>query len=415
MLDSTIKTVVLEQKESTPRQRLIERSLFPPLCASHQDPGIVIISGMRRTGKSTLLYQLGKPFPGYYLNFDDERLISYSVEDFQRTDEIFHEIYGELDTYYFDEIQNVPGWERFVRRLHDHHKKIYITGSNAHLMSKDLGTHLTGRYYQVTLYPFSFSEFFKFKEIEYSEKDFYTTRGRSKIMAAFNDYLYQGGIPEFLQTQNRDYLQFLYESILYRDIIVKNNIRNDGSVKELMLFVFSNIGKSVSFNKLADALGVKNATTIKDYFSHLEESYMVMLCRKFSYSAKNMIKANKKVYSIDNGMAHYLGLHFSGDYGRLLENLVFLELKRRNKDVYYYSEKNECDFVVKEGRRILQGIQVCYELTDDNRDREVNGLLDVIKEFDLKEGLLLTHSREDEIRMDRKKIQILPVWKWLLE
>lgn len=162
---------------------------------------------------------------------------------FGKADEIFHELYGDRNVYYFDEIQNVSGWERFVRRLRDFRKKVYITGSNAHLMSRELGTHLTGRYLECTLFPFSFREFLRFKNIEFDANDFHTTSGRAKLKRALNGFFDAGGMPEYLATENREYLRTLYESILYRDILVRNKITNETAMRELMLFVFGNIDK----------------------------------------------------------------------------------------------------------------------------------------------------------------------------
>lgn len=409
-----LKTVVLEQNKFQLDRPLISRDVFSTLNKWHEEPGIIIISGLRRCGKSTLLHQMKDLHDGYFLNFDDERLISFSVNDFQKLDEIFYELFGERNIYYFDEIQNVDNWERFVRRLYDFQKKIYITGSNAHLLSKELGTHLTGRYLQCTLFPFSFKEFMRLKEIHYSYDDFFVTAGKAKLKRAFADYFQLGGIPEYLKTENREYIKTLYENILYRDVLVRHNISKEKTMKELMLFALSNVGKQISYNKLKSLVGLKNSTTVKEYFNYLENSYLIFLLSKFSYSLKENIYANKKLYIIDNSFASILGYRFSDDAGRFLENLVLLELKRQNKEIYYFQEKNECDFIVKEGVMIKQAIQVCYEISDENKTREYNGLLAAMKRFQLSEGLLLTYDQEDEDIVENKKINIKPVWKWLL-
>ncbi|MFQ5638924.1 MAG: ATP-binding protein [bacterium] len=415
MKNSDLKTVILEQNSLPLEDSLISRDKFRQVVEWHSDAAVVVISGLRRCGKSTLLHQLRERHKGYYLNFDDERLVAFDIEDFQKADEIFHELYGDRNVYYFDEIQNVSGWERFVRRLRDFLKKVYISGSNARLLSRELGTHLTGRYLECTLYPFSFREFLQFKRIDFETEDFHTTAGRAKLKRSLNGYFETGGMPEYLQTENREYLKTLYESILYRDILVRNKIANETAMRELMLFVFSNIGKLVSFNKLKSMLGLKSPTTVKDYFQYLRNSFLVFLLPKLSYSLKKNIYADKKVYLVDNSFARHLGFRLSGDLGRFLENLVFVELLRRGKEVFYFQEKHECDFVVKTPASVEQAIQVCYEMNPDNEARELNGLLEAMEACRLFEGLILTYDQEDEKNIDNKCLRILPVWKWLLE
>lgn len=415
MKSSDLKTVILEQNSLTFESRLIAREAFQELAAWQKEAAVTVISGLRRCGKSTLLQQLREQHSGYYLNFDDERLVSFRIEDFQKTNEIFHELYGERRTYYFDEIQNVEGWERFVRRLHDARKKVCITGSNARLLSRELGTRLTGRYLQCNLYPFSFGEFLQFKNLVAGPDDFFTTAGRAKLKRAFNLYFESGGMPEFVKTENREYLKSLYESILYRDVLVRHGLTNEKTMKELMLFVLSNIGKQVSYNKLAGVLALKSSTTVKEYFHYLESSYLVILLSKFSHSLQKNIYANKKIYLIDQGFANVLGFRLSRDSGRFLENVVLVELLRRKNELFYFQEKHECDFVIKQGRAMQLAIQVCYELNEDNKAREFAGLMEAMRACRLSEGILLTYDQEDETSLDGKKIRMLPVWKWLLE
>ncbi|MFQ5650064.1 MAG: ATP-binding protein [bacterium] len=415
MKSSDLKSVIVEQNSLPLEAHLISRDKFRQVVQWHSDAAVVVISGLRRCGKSTLLSQLRDKFKGYYLNFDDERLVSFTIEDFQKADEIFHELYGDRTVYYFDEIQNVPDWERFVRRLRDFRKKVYITGSNARLMSRELGTHLTGRYLECTLFPFSFREFLQFKRLNFDEEDSHTTAGRAKLKRALNGYFESGGMPEYLKTENREYLKTLYESILYRDILVRNKVANETAMRELMLFVFSNIGKLVSFNKLRSMLGLKSPTTVKDYFQYLRNSFLVFLLPKLSYSLKKNIYADKKVYLIDTSFARCLGFRLSEDLGRFLENLVFIELLRREQTVFYFHEKYECDFVVTAHASVEQAIQVCYEINRDNEAREINGLLGAMQTYHLNEGLLLTYEQEEDRLIDNKSIRIVPVWKWLLD
>lgn len=381
-----------------------------------EDDRVVVISGIRRCGKSTLLQAIRESNKerDYYLNFDDERLIHFKVDDFQLLLELFGERYGKQTTFYFDEIQNIIGWERFVRRLHDYGNKVYITGSNASMLSKELGTHLTGRYQQIELYPFSFLEYLTLNEIDIHSLDYHNTDNKVVLKAAFNAYFTLGGFPAFLQSKNPEYLKALYESVLYRDVMVRNGITNEQEILELMFFVTSNTSKLVSYNSLAKVIGVKNATTVKQYLGFLQDAYMLSLVPKYDVSVKKQLQNPKKVYGIDVGLMRQLSFQHSDDQGRLLENLVFLELKRHAKKIYYHRNKSECDFVIKEKNRITQAIQVCWSMHDPKtKQRELNGLLEAMTAYQLKEGLILTEDESDSMVIDDKKITIMPVWLWL--
>lgn len=383
-----------------------------------KDKEIIVLSGIRRCGKSTLLQEIRSSLPqnNYFLNFDDERLVHFTVEDFQKLHEIFIEHFGVQTNFFFDEIQNIRGWERFVRRLRDNNNKVYITGSNASMLSKELGTHLTGRYYQNELYPFSFREFLKFKNKALSPQDLYTTRGKAELKQLFNEFFEKGGFPDFLQNGNRQYLKSLYESILYRDIIVRNGLTNEKELLELIYFLAGNVAKLASYNSLAKVINIKNATTVKNYLEYIQNTYLVFAVNKFDYSIKTQIQNPKKFYFIDNALIRELGFFSSDDKGRLLENLVFIELKRRSKEVYYYKNKQECDFVIREKLKIVEAIQVCWSVyNSETRITEINGLTGALSAYNLKKGTILTDSDEDNLQVNGFEIEIKPVWKWLLE
>ncbi len=360
-----------------------------------------IISGIRRCGKSTLARQFLKlKKPVYYLYFEDVSLAEFRVKDFVRLDEVFHEVLGSGGIYFFDEIQNVVGWEVFVRQLVDRNEKVLITGSNASMLSKELGTRLTGRNLKYELFPFSFNEFLRFKK-------------KSASIESFEEYLELGGFPEYLKTNDKDVLRNLFQDIFYRDIIVRNNIRNEADLKSLLAYLSSNIGKNFSYNKLRDSLGIKSVHTVKQFISACENAYLFFTVNKFDYSVKKQLTNSKKLYCIDNALLKLNSFSVSSDSGRLLENLVFLELRKRQKDVFYHFEKKECDFVIKEGMGIIQAIQVCYLLNDENKQREIDGLLEAMEIYKLKEGLLLTNNQEDVLELGAGKIVLKPVWKWL--
>lgn len=415
MNKTELKEIVLNQQKSKYEDNLIDRDIFVKIESYVKNPFVIVISGIRRAGKSTLLHQIRQKYDGYYLNFDDERLVNLKLEDFQVLEELFIELFGKKDIFYFDEIQNIKGWERFVRRLHDERKKVFVTGSNASMLSKELGTHLTGRYLEINLYPFSFNEFLRFKNIKVNSKDFYLIEPKVKLKGYFDEYLITGGFPEYLITQNADYLRILYDNILYRDIMARYGLTNEKTLKELVYLVAGNVSKEISFNSIKKSLQIGSSTTIKEYFNYFENSFLMFLVNKFDYSLKKQIYLNKKVYLIDTGLAVNLGFRISKDIGRILENLVFIELKKRKKEIYYYSDKKECDFIIKEGTKITEVIQVCHEFSEENKEREIAGLLEAMNKFRLKQGMILTNEQTEEISIGSKKITVKPVFRWLLE
>ncbi len=409
-----LKSVILDQHEIIWDQSFIKRQI-----PSHyyETEEVIVISGIRRCGKSTLLNQIRKELPekDYYLNFDDERLIGFQVEHFQDLFETFVELFGQQKTFYFDEIQNIWGWERFVRRLRDQGNKVFITGSNASMLSRELGTHLTGRYLSMELFPFSFKEYLQFKHISYGREEIHATRQRSELQKHFHDYLHTGGIPLYVKSHNDEYLKSLYNSILYRDVLVRNRLTNEKEMLELVHFLASNVAKLSSNNSLAKVVQIKNASTIKNYLDFLQNTYLLFQVNKYDVSLKKQLQNQKKTYFIDNGLVEKLGFMFSDNLGRLLENLVFIELMRRKKQVYYHKQKYECDFVIREDNRITEAIQVCYTLeNEETRNREIKGLIEAMSINNLKNSIIITNSYEDKLQTDGKIISFLPAWKWLL-
>jgi predicted AAA+ superfamily ATPase len=411
-----LKQVLLEQNPGITNPHDVPRELRSAIRRYEKTPFIIILSGIRRCGKSTLLHQIrSEDHPdSYFVNFDDERFVNFTVEDFQMLHESLLELFGEKNVFFFDEIQNIAVWERFVRRLHDMKKKVYVSGSNASMLSRELGTHLTGRHIPLPLYPFSFKEFLQFKKQSYDSLNRLTTEQKSKLKRYFNEYLEKGGFPEYLQTEKEDYLKTIYENILYRDIIVRYHLPKEKPIKEVVYYAVSNIGKEISFNHLRKLTGLTSATTIREYFEYLENSYLIFLLSRYHRSVKKQIYFNKKIYVIDTGIARVLGFRTSDDIGRMLENVVFLQLKRQNKEIYYHKEKYECDFLVREGARITEAIQVTYRF-QENKEREIHGLLEALTTHKLSEGMILTFDSEGEIMEGGKRILIKPMWKWLLE
>ncbi len=375
-------------------------------------PRIVVISGVRRSGKSTLLKQFSERMESFHFaNFDDERLIDFGINDFQTMMLAFHKRSSSKNII-LDEIQNIDGWERFVRRIHDEGYKVFLTGSNAKLLSSEPGTHLTGRYVKIELFPFSFKEFLEFKGIAVSE---ITTRIKAQILSHFDDYLVNGGFPEYLLYNDPEFLKRTYDDILYRDIITRHGIRNVKQFKQLAHYLFSNFTKDLSYNSLKTPLGFSNITTITNYIHCLEESYLLFELFSFDYSVKKQRLSPKKIYAIDNRLRNVVSFSFSKEYGNNLENLIFLELKRRGLDIYFFRKKGECDFVVLDRGAVTELIQVTYFLSHENRQREVAGVVEAMNNLNCETGLIITVNQDETIGYEGKEITVISAWRWLLE
>ena len=422
MQKAILKEVILEQEKD--RQNVdasIPRTVLDKALKYASLPHAVVVSGIRRCGKSTLLRQvLNQHYKTgvYSLNFEDERLMDFTSEDFNSLYEIFLELYGEKKVFFFDEIQNVPKWEAFVNRMQVKGCKFFLTGSNASLLSRELGTKLTGRNVNIELFPFSFAEFLTFKGFQLSPNAMSLTSERATIKKHFAEYLRHGGMPEYLRYQELDLLKRVYEDILYRDIVARYGIKRVKPLRELGLYLLSNVGTTFSYNNLKKVLDVRSMNTIKSYADFLENSYLIFLVRKFSYSMKEQLASLKKVYCIDNGLADSVAFQFSKNKGKFLENLVFLELRRKFSEIYYYKTANglEVDFLTKSGRKDMTLIQVADNLDNEKiRQREVNALLKAMNELKLKSSLILTEDTEEEISQEGKIIVVKPVYKWLLE
>jgi predicted AAA+ superfamily ATPase len=399
ILKETLRSIVKSQQEDLKSaEQGIPRATTQKIDLTL--PFAVILSGIRRCGKSTLLRQImATTASSYYFNFEDPRATSFELNDFQKLNEIFREEFGETDNYFFDEIQNVEKWELFVRTMLDNKKHFLITGSNASLMSKELGTRLTGRHLKQELFPFSYCEFLNFTS-------------KKKEAQSFGEYMRKGGFPEFLKYGKSDILQELFNDIIMRDIVVRHKLRSPKVIKEMTLFLISNVGTEFSYNNLAKTFNLGSTNSAIAFISYLEDSYLLFTVSKFDYSLKKQAVNPKKVYLIDNGLAYVNSISFSENKGRMFENCVFLELRRTGKEIYYFREKKECDFLIKEKNKIVKAIQTCYELNEDNKKREIDGLIEAMTKFDLPEGLILTYDQEDEIKILGKTIKIKPAWRW---
>ncbi len=362
---------------------------------------IEVISGVRRSGKSTLLGQIMKQHDSNfaYFNFEDSRVFNFELSDFQKLDDV---IGRGKSAYFFDEIQNVPSWELFVRQLHDRGEKVYVTGSNASLLSRELGTRLTGRHLRHELFPFSYPEFLVHKKLNDSLK-------------AMELYIEIGGFPDYIGKPLIEILQNLLKDIVWRDLAVRYGVRNSNMLMNIALYLLSNIGKECSFNAIRKTFSIGSVNSVADYLSWLEDAYLLFFVPRFSYSAKVMAINPRKVYAVDTGMVTANSLSFSKDKGRLLENTVFLHLRRTHEKIFYYRENGECDFVVFQQDKCKLILQVCEEVHDENVERETKGLLEAMNYFKQKTGLIVTKKQSETLVYGQRTIVLQPINEFLLE
>ncbi len=382
-----------------------------------ENPIAIVITGHRRAGKSTLLLQIAKTFyknDFYYVDFSDPSLNRLTEMDYEPMYELFLKEFGEKKAFFFDEIQGKPEWNKFINNLRERGHKCFVTGSNAELLSSEISTFLTGRHINVNLFPFSFLEFLNYKNIEYKTL---STKNTAIILKQFDIYLKKGGFPEIILYNQLDLLKEIYKDIITKDIIVRWNLKQTTDLDSLYYYLISNTTQEFTYTSLKQKTNIKDLKTIKNYVSYITKTYMLYEVKQFDYSLKKQRKKIKKIYCIDNGFLSQVGYAFFIGDTRYLENIVFIELKRRNKEVYFYRDNInlECDFVIVDKKKITELIQVCYNLTEENKEREINGLLSAMKKYRLKEGLLLTYNTQETITINNYKIKVVPVWKYLLE
>lgn len=380
----------LERQEKT-----IERDLARKIRIDI--PFTIILSGMRRSGKSTLLRQLiRREGPAHYLNCEDPRTYGMTVSDYETLLSACEEVSGKADLYCFDEIQFIPGWERIVRGLLDENKHVIVTGSTAALMSGDLGTKLTGRHRTYEVFPFSYREFLE-------------KTGLRPEKASVTAYLAKGGFPEALNLDDEDVLREYFTDILLRDVIVKHKLRDVPLMNDFAMFLISNVGKEFSFNALRNTHHLGSARTAIAYVSFLEECYLLFTIPKFEHSLKKQRVNPKKVYAIDTGLVKANSKSTSYDEGRLFENAVFLHLRRKHKYIFYFRRNGECDFIIRD--QGFQAVQACVRLDQDNLKRELDGIHEAMDELKLKKGTIVTMDQDDKFG----NVTVIPAWKWFLQ
>ena len=417
------KSIIKEQREELEKiekeEKIIERTGLNKSEESLKYPNILAILGIRRCGKSIFSYLLAKPHKFAYINFDDERLAGLKSDDLNKILESFYELYENIDYIILDEIQNVDNWELFVNRLR-RTKKIILTGSNSKLLSGELSTHLTGRYLDIILFPFSFKEFLKLKEVK--ENKVYTTQEKAEIMKTLQEYLEIGGFPEAYKF-GKGMISKIYEDILTKDILLRYNISKKEEIKKLAKYLITNSSGEITYSKLARIFNIKHVSTISNWISYLENAFLIFRLERFDFKLKQQFIAPKKVYCIDSGLMNTIGFKFSENRGKVIENEVALELQRRKAkensfEVYYWKDyqQNEVDFIIKKDKKIESLIQVSYiNSKEEIKEREINALLKASKKLRCKNLIVITWDYETEEKFGGEIIKFVPLWKWLLE
>jgi len=411
----------------------IERKFYKEKLLEFLDTDFIIsVIGVRRSGKSTIIKQIAKEISEKYgkenvliVNFEDRRFVKL---DASVLDEIFKVYLEEIrptqrPIIFLDEIQKVKDWEGWVRTMHELKKaKIVISGSTSQLTKGKLATLLTGRHLDVEVYPLSFKEFLQFKNLELKSR-LEILEKESNIKSLLKEYLEFGGFPEVVLKEKfkREILQTYFDDIITRDIVEKYNIRKIEDLKTLAKFYFSNIGSYMTYSSIKNFLGLSKET-IQRFSNYIEETFTLFFVKMFDFSLKKQEKAPRKIYCVDNGLPNAIGFRISENLGKLMENMVFLELFKKFKEVYYWkeygkAEGKEVDFVIKEGIQIKQLIQVTYASNKDEIDqREIKALEKAYELFkkDKPELLIITWDYEDILKKDNLEIKCIPLWKWLL-
>lgn len=429
MKTGAAKRVIAEWLEEQTLPLIVRRDV-PAVNLEHLSD-ILAIVGPRRAGKTFYMFQLIQDLLApskfakddiLFVDFEDYRLTDFVAGDMESLLVAFNQLTGKYPSFlFFDEIQHLPGWSRVLRTLHNQHKyRIVVSGSNSELLSREISAELRGRYRDFLMLPFSFKEMLRFKNIEHTGRTLLTP-ARGKLIKVFDEYLQEGGFPEVLKRESaaekKQLLQSYYRTIFYRDILDRHNIKAKYVLEAMMRYclnIYSDLFSISGFEKVlktGELPGSKR--TISNYLQYLEEAFFLIVHDKFSYSARKRIMNPKKVYLLDVGFS-FLSTEFSENRGKVLENVVAIELFRQQGEVFYHKDRCECDFVVKQGTKCTTAIQVCWDLTDKTQGRELNGLLEAMKACGARRGLILTYDEETTLRYKGHSISVQPVWKWLL-
>lgn len=428
-MKDNIKKIIVEWQEGRP-ENLFNRDY--QLAFSEE---IDVVVGLRRSGKTYFLFSAIRELIGQgvepsaimYINFDDERLVDLKGGDLELVIEAYFELYpenlGKQVYLFFDEIQDIEHWHLFIKRLYERKKyHIILTGSSSKLMSKELATELRGRTLALNFFPLAFKEYLEFKEVSISKNIEYSEK-RFKVIHHAEEFLRYGGYPrvslEPSELRKKDLLRDYLDMIIFRDIVERHDVRNVHLLRACVNFLLTNFAAEFSINGFIKKFKKEyqpNKVTVFNYFSYLEEAGFFYYLPMFSYKIHQRYLA-KKIYIADNGFIRLLAFRGMEVPGRLLENLVFTELYKRNETIFYYkdSQNYECDFLVTRDERVVKAIQVTYKMAEENREREIRGLVSAMEKFGLEEGMIITNDEQGTIDVPGGKISMVPAWKWMIE
>lgn len=416
----TIKEILLENRKEIESQQVVHRNI------EKEDFANYVLIGVRRAGKSFMLYQqiqdnLKKGITWdsmLYINFEDERLIGMTAQELNLILEVHGMMSAQRPILFLDEIQNIEGWDKFARRLADNKYRIYITGSNAKMLSSDVATTLGGRYITKHILPYSFSEYLSANNIPYDDMNIATTSGRADVQRYFAEYFRFGGFPEGAQlASKRDYLNSVYQKIYIGDIATRNKIDNLFSLRILFRKMAESVKQPTSFTRLSNIIASTGAklgkATIINYIEYSKDAFLIYPIKNIADNLTNR-ETNPKYYFVDNGIISILALDIDTS---LLENMVAMELIRRygiDERVFFYNRNIEVDFYIPDA---ALAIQVSYNphKTDETWKRESTALIKLTKVLDCQRLLILSYDTEETVEVNGKTIEVMPVWKWLIQ
>jgi len=427
------KMVLMEFHEAELPELVERKGLFDLSMLESRVNKVFAVIGPRRAGKTYLLYQIIRallakgltPSDLIYVNFEDERLAPLKGEELQSLLDAYFELYqGKSKPHIFlDEIQNVSGWDRFVRRLHDKGFKIFITGSNSRMLSREIATSLRGRTLTLEVFPFSFKEFIELKGVKVDE-DFRYTKARHQIAKLYEEYFFSGGYPEVILAEDKAFrvriLQDYFNTVFYRDLVERYGIQNTELLRLWLNTLVANTSSLINFSKIENdfkSRGMKLSKATLSYFAgYVEDAYFGFFVELFSESVRKRQVNPRKFYLVDVGIHNFLTIRAGENRGRILENLVYLALRRKTLPLFYYKTGagHEIDFIVREGKdtRLLQ---VCYDLSHiDTFSREKEALISGMRELGLKSGAIINQYEKRTEEIEDIRIEILPAWEWLI-
>ncbi len=416
-MDLNFRQIIAEQRDEI--KLILETGWVPrdrEASVSTETRLVQIITGVRRSGKSTLAHRALQDLPYAYLNLDDERLVGITAPDLDQLLEGLYAVYGTFGRLILDEIQNVEGWHLFVNRLQRSNFKLILTGSNSKLLSSELATHLTGRFSLVELLPFSFKEFLAAKGV--NTREMITAKDKGLIIGYFEQYFTSGGFPDIIAGESRyPYISTLFNAIVTRDIMYRHKIRHIRSFREMAVWLAGNSATEISYNRLRKIFNLGSDNTARNYVSFMEEAWLFLTLPKFSFKNQESLRY-RKIYMVDVAFSVLAGALTTPNQGHLLENIVFLELFRRRQtsqyELYYFKKTIEVDFVIYQNRTILELIQVCWTIRDPKtRNREVRALQTAALELNPQKMTIITMDERLEIPVDGKTIEVVPVTEWL--